>query len=67
MDSLIFLPFVLCLGLALGLSLWLLANLVLAVPDEDRSYLDQPPLGFRLCWWGIHILAWYIQDHIPVR
>lgn len=67
MDSLIFLPFVLCLGLALGLSLWLLASLVLAVPDEDRSYLDLPPLGFRLCWWGIHIMAWYIQDHIPVR
>ena len=46
----VMLPITLLIGAGIGLALWLFAHLVLAVPEEDRSYLDQPPLGFRLVW-----------------
>jgi len=26
---------------------------VAEVPDEARTYLDRPPIGFRLVWWPI--------------
>lgn len=41
-------------GLAVALVATLVARAVAAVPAEDRSYKDSPPLGFRLLWWPIH-------------
>jgi tight adherence protein C len=29
------------------------------VPEEDRTYLDPPPVGFRLVWWPIQWVAFY--------
>lgn len=63
----VMLPITLLIGAGIGLALWLFAHLVLAVPEEDRSYLDQPPLGFRLVWWLIRLLAWYLRDMLPQR
>lgn len=41
-------------GLAMALLATLLARAVAAIPAEDRSYKDAPPLAFRLLWWPIH-------------
>lgn len=41
-------------GLAVALVSALIARAVAAIPAEDRSYKDAPPLGFRLFWWPIH-------------
>lgn len=41
-------------GLAVTLVATLVAGKVAAIPAEDRSYKDSPPLGFRLFWWPIH-------------
>ncbi|MES2161634.1 MAG: type II secretion system F family protein [Pseudomonadota bacterium] len=41
-------------GLAVALVATLVARAVAAIPAEDRSYKDAPPLGFRLFWWPIH-------------
>jgi tight adherence protein C len=41
-------------GLAVALVAMLIARTVAAIPAEDRSYKDRPPLGFRLFWWPIH-------------
>lgn len=65
MDNISFWPFVIMLGVSSGLTAWMLAHLVLNVPSEDRAYLDRPPLGFRLCWRLIYLLAWYVQMIAP--
>jgi tight adherence protein C len=67
MDELYLVPFLLLMGMAIGLSAWLLISFVLAVPEEDRSFRDQPPVGFRLCWGLIHVLAWYLETRVPAR
>ncbi len=56
---------VVCLGMALGTTVWGVVSLILAVPADDRAYLDRPPLGFRLVWPLIRILAWYLSATIP--
>ncbi len=35
------------------------------VPEEDRTYLDRPPIGFRLVWWPIQWIAYYLGRLIP--
>ena len=37
-------------GSFVGLMIWHFCTLVSEVPVEDRSYLDRPPLGFRMVW-----------------
>ena len=33
--------------------------------EEDRTYLDRPPIGFRLVWWPIQWIAYYLGRLIP--
>jgi len=47
------------LGLALLLCLWSVYRLFAEVPDEDRSYLDRPPLAYRLGWPLIQLGVYY--------
>ncbi len=49
------------IGLAAALVGWLASRAVVNVPREDREYKDPPPLGFRLLWWPIHALAYFID------
>ncbi|MBB4842633.1 tight adherence protein C [Paucibacter oligotrophus] len=62
-------PTLVCLavGLAVALVAWLSARVVMAVPEEDRDYKDPPPLGFRLMWWPIHVVAYFIGGVIPAK
>ena len=58
-------------GAGIGLSTMLvslvLGRAVAEVPDEDRTYLDRPPLGFRIVWWPIQWIAYYLGRLIPAR
>jgi len=58
-------------ALGLGLSIFLLAHglgrAIAAVPSEDRSYRDVPPRFFRLLWWPIRWLAFYLGPLLPLR
>ncbi|MEJ2611127.1 MAG: type II secretion system F family protein [Candidatus Thiodiazotropha sp.] len=50
----------LLLGLILGLIVWNTYRLFSVIPDEDRSYLDRPPLGYRLTWPMINAFTYYL-------
>jgi tight adherence protein C len=51
-------------GLAAALVATLFAGAVAAIPAEDRSYKDAPPLGFRLFWWPIHWCGYALYPFI---
>jgi tight adherence protein C len=56
-------------GAGIGLSA-MLVSLVIAralaeVPDEDRTYLDHPPIAFRVAWWPIQWIAFYLGRLLP--
>jgi len=48
------------LGVAVSLLFWNMYKIMVAVPIEDRSYLDRPPFGFRIMWPVIRFLVHYI-------
>lgn len=47
------------MGLAITLSVMGVYRVVSEVPDEDRSYLDRPPVGFRVGWQLIQLGVHY--------
>lgn len=47
-------------GTFIALTVWNIYQFFAVVPDEDRSYLDRPPMGFRLCWPLIQAVAYYL-------
>lgn len=59
--------FALAIGLSTALIAWLLSRKLAQVPREDREYRDAPPLGFRLVWWPIHWLAFFLGPILPQR
>lgn len=54
-------------GLSFALIAWLISRLALAVPDQDRTWNDAPPWGFRLLWYPIQWLAFYVEPWIPTN
>lgn len=54
-------------GLAFALLAWLASRMLAEVPQEDRSYKDQPPLGFRLMWLPICWIAHFLAPHIAAK
>lgn len=57
--------FALAVGLSFALVAWVVSRLVVAVPGENRSWLDAPPWGFRLLWWPVQWLAHYLDPWLP--
>jgi tight adherence protein C len=57
--------FALATGLSIALIAWLVSRLAAEVPDQDRTWLDRPPLGFRILWWPTQWLAYYLETWIP--
>ncbi len=51
-------------GVAVALVVWLVSRAVAQVPEEDRQYKDPPPLGFRLVWWPVQWVAYFIEPLI---
>jgi tight adherence protein C len=56
----IIIAFALAIGLSVALLAWLVSRALAAVPEESREYKDAPPLGFRLIWWPIQWISYYI-------
>lgn len=54
-------------GGAFALALWSLLQAWSTVPIDDRTYLDPPPVGFRLAWWLIHPIAVAIRPWLGAR
>jgi tight adherence protein C len=54
----------LMLGSSLGLVIWYIHQIFREVPNEDRSYLDRPPMGFRIVWPFIKLIVYYLGPHI---
>ncbi len=59
--------FALAFGFALAMVAWVISRLAAQVPEQDRVWFDPPPLGFRLLWWPVQWLAYYLDDLIPAR
>jgi tight adherence protein C len=55
----------LAVGLAVALLTWLISRALAAVPADDRTYKDPPPLGFRLMWWPISWISHFMQPLLP--
>ncbi|WP_114970027.1 type II secretion system F family protein [Rhodoferax ferrireducens] len=52
--------FAMAAGLSFALIAWVVSRLAAEVPEQDRIWLDPPPLGYRLLWWPVQWLAHYI-------
>lgn len=50
----------LVIGAFFALTAWNIYRFFAVVPDQDRSYLDRPPLGFRLFWPLIQTIVHYL-------
>jgi tight adherence protein C len=57
--------FALAVGLSFALLAWFLGRMAANVPAEDRTWLDHPPLGFRLVWRPVQWIAHYLTPWLP--
>ena len=60
-EHLIILTIATATASAVLLIFWLFTRLVNAVPEQDRTWNDPPPLGFRIIWWPIEWLSFYVN------
>jgi len=51
-------------GISIGVVTYLLGRMFLVVPDENRRYLDRPPLAFRIIWPLIRVFVFYFSPII---
>jgi len=54
-------------GLALLLTLLSVRNIFAEVPQEDRTYLDRPPPGFRAVWPLVRLIVHYLGPRLSVE
>lgn len=66
-DTLIIVALAVMTGLSIALVAWTLGRAVADVPEEDREYKDPPPVGFRLAWWPIQWISFYIEPMLSAR
>lgn len=62
-DWLIYL-LILCIVIILTGLFWYLFYIILRVPDDNRQYLDKPPLAYRVLSIPIAVVAFYITPLI---
>lgn len=65
--TLIIALFAVGIGLSVALIAWLISRALAEVPEEDREYKDPPPLGFRLLWWPIHWISYYVEPLLSAK
>ncbi len=51
-------------GVIITFICWNLYRVFTAIPNQDRSYLDRPPLGFRIIWPLIQLFVHYFGQFI---
>ena len=68
MNSLHWVPLAatIALGISVAAFAWWLVSVIDAVPPEDRSYRDRPPVGFRIMWLPIQWIAHYLGPVLPL-
>lgn len=66
-EHLIILTIAAATASAVLLIFWLFTRLVNVVPEQDRTWNDPPPLGFRMIWWPIEWLAFYLEPLISSK
>lgn len=54
-------------GLSVASLAWLVTTSVNDVPHENRDYKDPPPIGFRMAWWPIQWISYYLPALIARR
>lgn len=67
MENIIIFLIAASVALSVLLMFWLSSRLVNAVPEQDRTWNDPPPLGFRVVWWPIQFLAYYLAQFITQK
>lgn len=66
-EHLIILTIATATASAVLLIFWLFTRLVNAVPEQDRTWNDPPALGFRIIWWPIEWISFYLEPLIPSK
>lgn len=54
-------------GASVALMAWGIYSIFAAVPEEDRSYLDRPPVGFRLLWPLVRLVVFYLGTRLSLQ
>lgn len=57
----------LMVGGSVTLMAWGIYSIFAAVPEEDRSYLDRPPVGFRLLWPLVRLVVFYVGARLSLE
>jgi len=52
------------IGGFIALMVWTAFRVYDDVPDQDRSYLDRPPFGFRLIWPFVKLFVYYFGGFV---
>ncbi|QNA88724.1 type II secretion system F family protein [Massilia sp. Dwa41.01b] len=52
--------FAVAVGLSVALVAWLVSRVLADVPKEDRSYKDEPPMGFKMLWYPVHWISHFL-------
>jgi len=60
MENFIIYSIAIAVSLSVFLIFWLSTRLVSVVPEQDRTWNDTPPLGFKIVWWPIQWFAFYV-------
>lgn len=56
---------IVCSALSVGAIVYLFGRLIADVPDEDRTYLDEVPRGFRILWPAVKFVSFHLAPWIP--
>jgi len=54
---------VVCIGLAIALSVWQVGTVFEAIPGENRLWRDKPAIGFRVVWIFIKFFEHYVAKY----
>jgi tight adherence protein C len=67
MENLIIFSIAACAASSVFLIFWLSSRLVSVVPEQDRTWNDTPPLGFKVVWWPIQWLTFYVTPFLSKK
>lgn len=54
-------------GLTVALIAWMVTRVLTAVPLEDREYKDPVPFLFRMIWWPIQSISFFIGSWMSAK
>jgi tight adherence protein C len=54
------------IAVSAGIIGWQFTRALAEVPTEDRTYRDRPPLAFRILWWPIQWISYYLGAWLSI-